>query len=126
MSALRVQLRRTKDWRLPPGTVIVDRRTKWGNFHGDTAQDFTNGILTWCESSTEASIDGVAWLYQTRVELAGKDIACWCPLTVPCHADVLLCIAASSDWELRNYTWVDQVESRWSRLPASDSSVVTR
>jgi hypothetical protein len=28
-----------------------------------------------------------------RRELAGKDLACWCPLDQPCHADVLLEIA---------------------------------
>lgn len=28
-----------------------------------------------------------------RAELAGKDLACWCPLDQPCHADVLLEIA---------------------------------
>lgn len=27
----RVQLRRTKDWRMPENTVKVDRRTRWGN-----------------------------------------------------------------------------------------------
>ena len=26
-------------------------------------------------------------------ELAGKNLACWCPLSQPCHADVLLEIA---------------------------------
>jgi hypothetical protein len=26
-------------------------------------------------------------------ELAGKDLACWCPLDQPCHADVLLALA---------------------------------
>jgi hypothetical protein len=25
-----------------------------------------------------------------RRDLAGKDLACWCPLDQPCHADVLL------------------------------------
>ena len=28
-----------------------------------------------------------------RAELAGKNLACWCPLDQPCHADVLLEIA---------------------------------
>lgn len=28
-----------------------------------------------------------------RAELAGLDLACWCPLDQPCHADVLLEIA---------------------------------
>src|SRR5690606_3378888 len=27
----RVQLRRSKGWRMPPNTVKVDRTTKWGN-----------------------------------------------------------------------------------------------
>ncbi len=26
--------------------------------------------------------------------LAGRDLACWCPLDEPCHADVLLALAA--------------------------------
>lgn len=28
-----------------------------------------------------------------RRELAGRDLACWCPLGQPCHADVLLELA---------------------------------
>ena len=33
-------------------------------------------------------------VYDTiRRELAGRDLACWCPLDQPCHADVLLEIA---------------------------------
>lgn len=28
-----------------------------------------------------------------RRDLAGKDLACWCPLDRPCHADVLLELA---------------------------------
>jgi hypothetical protein len=31
--------------------------------------------------------------YQVRQVLRGKDLACWCPLDQPCHADVLLEIA---------------------------------
>lgn len=30
---------------------------------------------------------------QIRADLAGHDLACWCPLYSPCHADVLLDIA---------------------------------
>ena len=29
-----------------------------------------------------------------RSELRGKDLVCWCPLDQPCHADVLLELAA--------------------------------
>ncbi|MGA4726274.1 DUF4326 domain-containing protein [Micromonospora taraxaci] len=30
-----------------------------------------------------------------RTHLAGKDLACWCPLDQPCHADVLLELASA-------------------------------
>jgi hypothetical protein len=30
---------------------------------------------------------------EIRAQLAGHDLACWCPLDGPCHADVLLEIA---------------------------------
>jgi hypothetical protein len=36
-----------------------------------------------------------------RAELAGRDLACWCPPDRPCHADVLLELAASSKSESR-------------------------
>ena len=29
--------------------------------------------------------------------LRGKDLACWCPLDEPCHADVLLALANATD-----------------------------
>jgi hypothetical protein len=34
---------------------------------------------------------------EIRAELAGKDLACWCSLDQPCHADVLLDIANASE-----------------------------
>ncbi|UFU03466.1 DUF4326 domain-containing protein [Ruania suaedae] len=30
---------------------------------------------------------------EIRDELAGRDLACWCPLDLPCHGDVLLELA---------------------------------
>lgn len=35
------------------------------------------------ESKRKAALDGLP-------ELRGKNLACWCPLDAPCHADVLL------------------------------------
>lgn len=34
-----------------------------------------------------------------RRELAGRDLACWCPLDQPCHADVLLSLANGAQEE---------------------------
>lgn len=50
----------------------------------------------------DASVEQCVELFRRRMEkcagaireaLAGKDLACWCPLDQPCHADVLLEIA---------------------------------
>lgn len=35
-------------------------------------------------------------LEDVRTVLAGRDLACWCPLDHPCHADVLLQLAAGT------------------------------
>ena len=32
-------------------------------------------------------------LDEIRAALGGRDLACWCPLDKPCHADVLLRLA---------------------------------
>ncbi len=32
-----------------------------------------------------------------RAELRGKDLSCWCPLSSPCHADVLLELANAGE-----------------------------
>lgn len=88
----RVQLRRTKGWRMPPNTVRVTRPGPWGNRYrigvdGDAAE---------CVAKFRADCDRVAKL-QGRpfipVGLAGKNLACWCSLDQPCHADVLLELA---------------------------------
>lgn len=99
----RVQRRRERGWRMPPNTIYVGRPTRWGN-------DFTPAMLDLhgrplgleralglYEASTRRFVedgpsDAVeAWLAPLR----GKDLACWCPLDQPCHADLLLELAAS-------------------------------
>lgn len=97
--ARRVQLSRAKGWRMPPNTVKVDRSTRWGNpavigkpFECEMVEDamhavtiFADGIACGCEGfPTKADI---------QEHLRGRDLACWCALTAPCHADVLLRIA---------------------------------
>lgn len=36
---------------------------------------------------------GILTILRSVDELRGKDLACWCPLDQPCHADALLAIA---------------------------------
>ena len=127
----RIQRKRTKGWRMPPGAVYVGRGSKWGNPFR------VEGTMVYCDASHRRSIlpPWVLWSdmeYNTREqalrkainlyeswargtlyrgpnlgivrppafsiadvqrELAGKDLACWCPLGELCHADVLLELA---------------------------------
>lgn len=101
----RIQLRRTKGWRKPAGAVVVARPSKWGNpFRvGDEAvAHFAYGskpIVIWPDLAVvlyRSALDEGALrvsLEDVRRELAGRDLACWCPLDAPCHADVLLELA---------------------------------
>ncbi len=96
---VRIQRKRTKGWKMPENTVYVGRKTKWGN-------PFRVGTSTplHCNSADEAVTEYRVWITESpngkRLrrdinELRGKNLACWCPLDQPCHADVLLEIANS-------------------------------
>lgn len=102
----RVQLRRIKGWRLPPNTVVVSRPTKWGNpfVPGrnrnvqqciELYQLATGGLL--CVSTDRESIKAqerlMAAVANDLDELRGKNLACFCRLDRPCHADILLALA---------------------------------
>ncbi len=92
---IRVQRKRTKGWRMPENTVYVGRGSKWGNpfkvgQHGDASR------------CVEKFAQDIGWInsrlgfdYEDISELKGKNLACWCSLENPCHADVLLEIANS-------------------------------
>ena len=103
----RIQRRRTKGWRMPEGAIYVGRPTKWGNLWvvglADCgcrcAGECTHNTFR-CETAAEAVqmhrdwiLSGKRLRFEVVKELRGKDLACWCPLDQPCHADVLLEIA---------------------------------
>lgn len=113
----RIQLRRTKGWRLQETSqtlnglpaVKVTRPGKWGNPFvigkefcrnkmnpgggqiSNTVQDGEHAVALFKRfTAREVAIQIAA--YQ---ELRGKNLACFCPLDQPCHADVLLELANS-------------------------------
>ena len=97
----RIQLSRAKGWRMPPNTVKVDRSTKWGNpfvvgTHGTRAEcvdlftKLLGGYLCLSVGDPRKQQAYVDMARRDRAELKGKNLACWCPLGAPCHADVLL------------------------------------
>jgi hypothetical protein len=89
----RVQRKRTKGWKMPPNTVYVGRSTMWGNYaaHVCCITDHAaakEAFRCWVEE-----VASPAWKGRAAIDLKGKDLACWCPLDQPCHADVLLDLA---------------------------------
>lgn len=107
MKPERIQLSRKKGWRMPANTVKVDRSTCYGN-------QFKAGeryVLGHAEDSTpifgtvrdqahavelfEEQGDALEIIHREGSKLVGKNLACWCKIGSPCHADVLLRLANS-------------------------------
>ena len=89
MKPKRIQLSRKKNWRKPLGAVVVSRPSKWGNqFIVGTpgVPDAATAVIYFRRSMEYLDAEDFA-------ELRGKDLCCWCPLSSPCHADVLLELA---------------------------------
>ncbi|SDC07533.1 protein of unknown function [Bradyrhizobium brasilense] len=116
----RIQLSRAAGWRMPVNTVKVDRTTPFGNPYriGEPLDAKIARRWGWeispagkklvCEDATEAvkrfkhalQWDEAIHDY-VRDKLKGKNLACWCALGEPCHADVLLWLANAGPAELR-------------------------
>lgn len=90
---LRIQRRRAKGYKMPPGAVYCGRPTIWGNPF-DTAAEFRQWMKHMVpEGCTLADFvrlsDSRDVIFSRISELRGKQLACWCPLDKPCHVDVL-------------------------------------
>lgn len=110
MSPQRIQRKRVKGWRMPEGAVYVGRPTKWGNpfqvireggfwtVVDNNGVDYREPTTGWADK--DYAVSKAVSLFAMDVELGlapypideirGKDLACFCPLDQPCHADVLL------------------------------------
>jgi hypothetical protein len=118
---VRIQRKRSKGWRMPPKTVYVGRGTVYGNpfkigehwrtgasrvntgniaFNHQLEKAFGDNPLTRedCVKAFVILLDYAGlpecetrWAHPK--DLTGWNVACWCPLDQPCHADVLLEIA---------------------------------
>ena len=82
---------------MPLNTVYVGRPSKWGNPYvaGQTvgpddmpmtAQQAVDNYRRYIEANAQVE---KRWRLPIA-ELTGKNLACFCPLDQPCHADVLL------------------------------------
>lgn len=99
--AKRIQRKRTKGWKMPEGAVYVGRPSVWGNpfsveeFGVDKALELhANWISGNAMEITPRILEIVGSRERPSLSaLVGKDLACWCPLDRPCHADILLKLA---------------------------------
>lgn len=97
----RIRLSRRRGWRKSPDAVVVARPSKWGNpFVVDDEHSRAEAVERFERAITDGDRARLGFsAADVRRELAGRDLACWCPLEddqgqrVPCHADVLLAIA---------------------------------
>ena len=102
---IRVQRKRTKGWKMPPNTVSVTRPGLFGNPYkvgrDGTAEECVAKFRAAWEATTKSAFIHPRHPYMPfgkRVYLAhlrGKNLACFCPLDQPCHADVLIELANS-------------------------------
>lgn len=92
--AKRIQRKRTNGWKMPEGAVYVGRPTIWGNPFKLVRPDLRTLIVEsyWHLLNQKKKSD---FRRKIQRELRGKDLVCWCKLSDPCHADVLLEIANS-------------------------------
>jgi hypothetical protein len=120
MSPQRVRLSRAKGYRKPDGAIVVARPSKWSNpfkagervARGDWRFDHyvrdmrLSGVedLDGFIALTISDVARIVTIYERWLgeqpslmlsldELHGRDLACWCPLDRPCHADALLNLA---------------------------------
>lgn len=85
--------------------VKVDRSTRWGNrciVHDSMTRMTLDGRVLSHQTEYNAAVSVAMFRRFTCTpefiaavveELRGKNLACWCALDAPCHADVLLEIA---------------------------------
>lgn len=102
---------------MPDNTVYVGRPTAWGNpftvvalapapyrwtVVDNNGVDYREPPDGWTDRQSAVlkairlffmDVKGELAPYPALSELRGKDLACWCPLDSPCHADVLLELA---------------------------------
>lgn len=92
---IRIQRKRIKGWRMPPNTVYVGRPTLWGNENKVVDGNYKLAVALYSAMLSMMKVKAPNFYKNYLKPLKGKNLACWCPLDKPCHADILLQIANS-------------------------------
>ena len=103
---VRVQRKRTKGYKMPPNTKSVTRPGKFGNPYKIGMHNIWGSLKDYLieknGENTYHDVEDVLLAYRQKIKssqamqrlikhfLKGKNLACFCPLDKPCHADILL------------------------------------
>lgn len=117
---IRIQRKRTRGWKMPENTVSVTRPGHFGNPFkvghrykwGGLGRSGIDTLMIYMESyvedkrftTIESNQQAIEWyeiylekypelVEKIKMELKGKNLACFCSLENDCHADILLKIA---------------------------------
>lgn len=86
----------------PEWNLTAEQRAEWAVEryrreleHWGLLSDYSAYVsdARWSAISDDFRDRGFSNMREATVVLAGVDLACWCPLSMPCHADVLLELA---------------------------------
>lgn len=121
MKPIRIQRRRIKGWKMPENTISVTRPGRFGNpfkvgYYVKLGQGGFGYAYLICWEEKYAKKDYVKVrdnahavelfreylrrypLHQNKIDfLRGKNLACFCPIGEPCHADILLELTNEKD-----------------------------
>ena len=99
----RIQRKRTRGWRMPPGAVVVSRPSRFGNpwsaakarEAGFTGTDAELAVMCvgMFRNGMRAGLPVCQPIIAGLPALRGKTLVCWCPVDRECHGDVLLELA---------------------------------
>lgn len=104
MKPQRIQRKRNKGWRMPENTIYVGRGSRWGNpfvvGRDGTATEcvakYASYLLPYTHKPPSNTLE-TFYISEANLQdierLRGKNLACWCKLGDPCHADWLLKMA---------------------------------
>lgn len=124
----RIQRRRTKGWTKPVGCVIVTRPSRYGNRftfamaqelgYEDPRQAVVGAFAEWLRGNRDLALSDDGDQQRERIltgvpDLRGRDLACYCPPGVSCHAEELLRLAALPADEYD--AWAARVRARVAR-----------
>jgi hypothetical protein len=76
---------------MPEGAIYVGRPSRWGNPWWAGADGTAATVVGRYREMLGRFAP--AYVAELLAPLRGHDLACWCPLDQPCHADVLLELA---------------------------------